>query len=269
MKEPPLPAPAPFVVQVSAYNKNVPNNVFLLCGDGNLEPMAPAITMAANAPKLTPTSNPWVWVHTIFRKLVEQLSENGDIVAFVDTNPSFSVYTELAVSTADNIIVPVNADDSSRVATNAMFVLLHGTNPPHPVYGQWTYAEKAKLNKLNTPIVHLIVGNRLTQYAGAAKAYQALSDATADTLYKAYNSDPNHFSPPKTIITSLSEFRDEYSVLLRDFNTAGVVSSHLGKSIDQMVQGYYKVHNSDVKVNAEQLKDALEALDKVVDRLDL
>lgn len=46
-------------------------------------------------------------------------------------NPSFSIYTELAVSGAPRLIVPINADDSSRVATNAMFIL--------SLLGQWPH----------------------------------------------------------------------------------------------------------------------------------
>ena len=38
-----LPDPYEYVLQVSKYNMNAPDNLYLLCGDGNMEPMAPAI----------------------------------------------------------------------------------------------------------------------------------------------------------------------------------------------------------------------------------
>ena len=77
----------------------MPPNLFLLCGDGNLEPMAPAINGAAAAPALTPASNPWLWIHRIIRALIENVASGAQHwMTFVDTNPSFSVYTELAVS---------------------------------------------------------------------------------------------------------------------------------------------------------------------------
>ena len=134
----PLPDPADFLVRVSISNKHLTDNIYLLCGDGNLEPMAPAINGAASAPPLTPQAQPWRWVHLVFRRFVEDLAQrhaDRDWIIFVDTNPSFSIYTELAVSAVDRLITPVNADDSSRVATNAMFILLHGQNPPHPITG--------------------------------------------------------------------------------------------------------------------------------------
>lgn len=68
----------------------------------------------------------------IFRELIASYAAQfpqNDIAVFIDTNPSFSIYTELAISAGDKLIVPVNADDSSRVATNALFILLHGQTP--------------------------------------------------------------------------------------------------------------------------------------------
>ncbi len=40
----PLPSPTNFLVRVIDMNPQIPENLYLLCGDGNLEPMAPAIT---------------------------------------------------------------------------------------------------------------------------------------------------------------------------------------------------------------------------------
>ena len=138
----PLLDPNDVIINVSHYNSNLPDNLYLLSGDGNLEPMAPALSNAANAPALTATSQPWRWVHEVFRKLIEQINNDNDYIAIIDTNLSFSIYTEIAIASADKIIVPANADDSSRVAKNEMFMLLHGASPAHPVYGAWTFAER-------------------------------------------------------------------------------------------------------------------------------
>lgn len=263
----PLPDPMNYIAPVSDTNKNMPSNLYLLCGDGNLEPMAPAISRAADAPPLTPSSSPWRWVHEVFRKLTETLPDANNWVVFVDTNPSFSIYTELAISACDKLIVPVNADDSSRVATNAMFILLHGTTPPHPVYGTWTFAERAKTNGLKIPLVHLIVGNRLTSYSGVAAAFEALSNATANTLFSAYKSNPERFTPRDTAPANIKDFRNVYSVPLRDFNTAGVMSAHLGMRMDSMSQGAYKVHGLEVQVKADQISEARKAINHVLGAL--
>ncbi|WP_080405198.1 ParA family protein [Burkholderia ubonensis] len=263
----PMPNAQDFLVQVSATNRSVAPNVLLLCGDGNLEPMAPAIVQAANAPALMPSIQPWQWVHLVFRRLVEDLAsqpDSRDVTVFVDTNPSFSIYTELAISTADYLIVPVNADDSSRVATNAMFILLHGQTPPHPVYGNWTFAAQAQNHGITIPQIHVIVGNRLTQHVGAATAFEALSDATADTLFAQYRRHPQYFTSRQGSIGGIAAFRDQFSVSLRDFNTAGVVAAHLGRPLSKLPGGYHDVHGHQVQVNAARVEECEAALDDLL-----
>jgi cellulose biosynthesis protein BcsQ len=263
----PLPDPMNFVTQVSQFNANLTGNLFLLCGDGNMEPMAPAISGAAAAPALTPQSQPWRWIHLILRALIDNICQSvsdRDWLVILDTNPSFSIYTELAISAADRLIVPVNADDSSRVATNAMFILLHGQTPPHPVYGSWTFATRAQTQNVGVPQIHVIVGNRLTQYDGAATAFSALSDATADTLFAAYQSHPQYFTPRPVPSGTVAAFRDRYSVPLRDFNTAGVVAAHLGRRLSQMAGGYYPVHGQDVQINSARVTECITAIDALL-----
>jgi cellulose biosynthesis protein BcsQ len=267
----PLPNPFNYIVQVQKHNTSLPGNLFLLCGDGNLEPMAPAISGAAAAPALTPTVQPWKWVHSVFADLLSNVAasdSSADWMVFIDTNPSFSIYTELAVSASLRLVVPVNADDSSRVATNAMFILLHGQTPPHPVYGSWTFAAQATKHGLPVPEIHVVVGNRLTQYEGAATAFKALSDATADTLFTAYKAHSSYFTARSAVPTTVEQFRAAYSVALRDFNTAGVVAAHLGRPLSQMEQGYYQVHGTDVKVNTARVDECLTAIDELVARID-
>lgn len=265
-----LPSPLQYLVQVSSINSSMPQNLHLLCGDGNLEPMAPAVNGAANAPALTPTIQPWKWVHLIFREMIESYAAEfpqNDIVVFIDTNPSFSIYTELAISAGDKLIVPVNADDSSRVATNALFILLHGQNPPHPVYGSWTYAAKAASYGMVVPQVHVIVGNRLTQYDGTASAFSALSDATADTLFHAYRNTPGYFTNRGRFAQNINDFRSIYSVALRDFNTAGVVAAHLGLPLSHLTGGYHSIHGHEVQINSSRVAECQNAVDILINMI--
>ena len=267
----PLPDPFKFVVAAKDFNGAMPANLYVLSGDGNLEPMAPAISGAASAPALTPSVQPWKWVHSIFAEFIKSVGAAdpaSDWMVFIDTNPSFSIYTELAVSAAERLITPVNADDSSRVATNAMFILLHGQTPPHPIYGTWTFAAQAQKWALPVPQIHVIIGNRLTQYDGAATAFKALSDATADTLFAAYQSNPNYFTPRAKMLKTLDGFRNTYSVALRDFNTAGVVSAHLGRPLSRMTDRHYQVHGTSVQIHQERVAECSSALDELISYID-
>lgn len=263
-----LPNPNDFLIHVSDYNKGAPSNMYLLCGDGNMEPMAPAINEAASARALTPNAQPWKWVIEIFKKFIDNIADcQDDWMVFVDTNPSFSIYTQMAVAAVNRLLTPINADDSSKTAASAMVALLHGTNPPHPIYGSWTFAEVAKQQKVRVPQIHLLIGNRLTQFEGPATAFAALSDATSKALYDIYKQNPSYFVNATKTISTKEQFRNYYSIPLRDFNTAGVVCAHLGRLLSSMKQGYYKVYGIDVKVNSEKIKECLNAIDMIVDRL--
>lgn len=266
------PNPSAYYVSVHQHNRNMPNNLFLLCGDGNLEPIASAIYSYSNMPPIVPGDIPWVRVHNIIRKYINSFSAdrenaNRNVTIFIDTNPAFGVYTELAMVAADRLICPVNADDSSRTAANAMMILLHGSNPPHPVYGSWTFAALANQYNIALPLIHLVVGNRLTQYSGAATAFKAMSDATAQQLYSIFQSNHGYFTPRSHQISSVSDFRNEYSVPLRDFNTSGVVAAHEGGLLSRMKSGPHNVYGQTVPLDARRINECLQAVDEVISRL--
>ncbi|OYU19899.1 MAG: ATPase [Rhodobacteraceae bacterium PARR1] len=263
-----VPKLSDFLVKISDLNQNMPNNIYLLSGDGNLELMAPAINDEASRTPFPGLADPWDWVHKIFHRLVSSL-DGDEWTVFFDTNPSFAIYTELAVCAASRLLVPVNADDSSRVAVKALFALLYGTNPPHQFFGNYTFAAKAASRGFSLPKVHLAIGNRFTQFKGAAAAFAAFSEATADQLYSEFVADPARFSVKPNAATSRQEFLSLYVGELRDFNTAGVVAAHHGTPLSRMRQDYYPVHSDpDVKVNSNQLRVGLAAVDSVVDMLD-
>ena len=259
-----VPALDDYCVQVSTVNEEMPPNLFLLSGDGNLELMAPAINEEASRRPFPGLPDPWLWVHEIFSRLRLDLNDDPYTI-FYDTNPSFSIYTELAVCGATRLLVPVNADDSSRVAVKALFALLHGTTPPHPFFGNYTFASKALARSLPIPKVHMAVGNRFTQYKGAAAAFGAFSEATADQLYNEFLTNAARFTSRSKRSRSKSDFLADYIGELRDFNTAGVVAAHHGTPLSRMKQDYYSVHgNPDVKVNRQQINAGLKAVDSVV-----
>jgi cellulose biosynthesis protein BcsQ len=261
-----LPDPNDYIIEVNSYNNHAPKNIFLLCGDGNLEPMAPAINEAASAKSLTPKDKPWKWIQEIIKKFITNVTENDDSewLVLVDTNPSFSIYTQIAISGAERILTPINADDSSKTAASALIALLHGTVPPHPIYGSWTYAAMATEQGISIPQIHLLIGNRLTQFEGSATAYGALSDATASSLFDIYKKHPEYFVKRNSKIVNKSNFTNSYSKPLRDFNTAGVVCAHLGRLLSSMKQGYYPVYAEEVKVNSDKIQECIKAIDAII-----
>ena len=256
-----------FIIDVTTINSSIPSNIRLMPGDGNLELMAPAIIDEAGRTPMLGYADPWQWVHEIFLRMRQNLFQDN-LTVFFDTNPSFSIYTELAICAATRLLVPINADDSSRVAARALFALLHGTNPPHPFFGNYTFAAKIAARKMKLPKVHLAIGNRFTQHEGAAAAFSAFSEATATQIYGEFTSDPTRFTSRKAPIINMADFLAQYVIELRDFNTAGVVAAHQGLPMSTMKQKYYSVHaNQRVKVNRDQLNKGLEAIDDLVDAI--
>jgi cellulose biosynthesis protein BcsQ len=97
------------------YNKNIPKNVSLLAGDNLLELLSEAMRQAS---QMVLPADAWPKVMRWLSDLVRTFSESSpatDIVTFVDCNPSFSIYTQIALSTADYLMVPFTADEVQDV----------------------------------------------------------------------------------------------------------------------------------------------------------
>lgn len=252
--------PRTYHVKVDQYNSNMPQNLWLIAGDGNLELMAPAISYYANAQFPT---DAWRRVHLWLRNLVQTITSGPKPwVVFVDTNPAFGVYTELAILAGDRLLIPYKADDSSRLAVRALFHLLWGAQPAHPVYGRYTFARKADEEQLERPLCHLFIGNQFKQYAGTAAAFRAMSAAVVAELHELFKKAPNRYT--SNGVHTAKEFFDRFIVELRDFNTTGVVAAHKGKLISDLQEGENTIHGEPIVLDAGRIQSARDAIDEVL-----
>jgi cellulose biosynthesis protein BcsQ len=83
---------ARFVTGVSRENSRVPDNLFLVCGDEQLEIQAYRVRQAL----LPGPTDAWRTVHTWISDLIEDIQNSWNqenTTVFVDCNPSFSIYT--------------------------------------------------------------------------------------------------------------------------------------------------------------------------------
>lgn len=241
-----------YVTHPVKYNSLIPANIHLVCGDPLLELQAIAMNTLANAD--LPGVNAWLSVIDWLRDFLNAMADEFDVV-FIDTNPSFSMYTQLALAAADRVVLPVMADDSSRRAIQNAFSLIYGVKLPSEVYAKYTFATKLTAAGRQLPKVHLVLKNRLTQYMGSASAYAAVlsgidSDLTA--LIKAY---PQHFT-----FTNVNSGIVE----IRDFGTTGVVAFSRGCSFSAMPTGKLQISGYRVNVKPEYRQDALDAIENVV-----
>ncbi|MEB3883387.1 hypothetical protein [Lyngbya sp. CCY1209] len=107
-----------------------------------------------------------------------------------------------------------------------------------------------------------------TAYAEKNPSSKVLvSDATADILFQKFRENQDRFTSPSKIIQTIQDFRDYYSVPLRDFNTSGVVAAHLGKPLSKLTQGEHQVYNRSVRVVKARIQDCQDAINDVLQKI--
>ncbi len=244
-----------YITNPSLYNKFIPDNIDLLCGDPLLELQSNAISTLANAQ--IPGSNTWLAIIDWLNDFLNNLKSSYDIV-FLDANPSFSIYTQIAIAACEKIILPVMADDSSRRAIQNAFSLIYGLKLPSEIYSQYAFAEKLKAAKRSLPQVHLIVKNRLTQYMGPASAYA--------TVLKAIDRDVEQLLKTNPTIFSFSSLEDGI-VDVRDFQTTGVVSCARGCPFYKLKSGRLDVLGQRVQIKEENRLNCIDSIRSIIIKL--
>lgn len=89
-----------FAAHVHQYNRQAPRNLFLVVGDESLEVQTSRVSNATNP---GPT-DAWRIVHGWISDLIFDIRDSWNVTGstvFIDCNPSFSIYTELAMSASD------------------------------------------------------------------------------------------------------------------------------------------------------------------------
>lgn len=256
-----------FLCQLSSVNSNLSNNVYLLAGDGNLELIAPLLSDRADAKALSKKDEPWVEIHSILKKLTQkEVNAGRECTYFIDTNPSFSIYTQMAILAGEFLLVPINADDSSIYAISGLFNLIWGSDNQHQVYSKYTFASKVDGYKLERPQIALLLGNRFTQKVGAAHAFRALSNQAINKMYEEYQKHSDYFIDMNNI-QNLEAFKNQFNVELRDFNSAGVVAANQGLPLSKMDQHSYEVYGDMIQVSKEQREKCREVIVDLVTKL--
>jgi cellulose biosynthesis protein BcsQ len=226
-----------------------------VCGDPLLELQANAVNTLAN--NNIPGTNAWIAVIDWLNTFLQQLAGDYDTV-FMDCNPSFSLYTQIALATTDKIILPVMADDSSRRAIQNAFSLVYGLKLPSEIYASYAFATKLKDASRKLPQVHLIAKNRITQYMGSASAYAAVLAAIESDISSLLKSNPE--------ILSFTKISDGF-VEVRDFQTTGVVAFAKGLPFSELPAGKQTINGHRVQVKQEYLNNSKEEIRKLVERL--
>ena len=244
-------------VKAREYNRHMPGNLFLIVGDPSLEVQTEAINQIAAQ---TLPMNTWKNVHSWLKDLVQVIYDSGrqdDSTFFIDCNPSFAAYTELAIIASDKLIVPCTADGSSARAIDNIGQLIYGNNIPVQ-YEKAIFAKRLKAEGLKVPSIHMVLLNRSTQYnKKASKAFGAMFDQI------------------KSKVTYLIENQREAGINngediffdIPDTHSVAIVASHQGIPIKDINVGSYEVHEENPQVNRVPLDRYQTAIDLVARKL--
>ncbi|MDQ7814215.1 MAG: ParA family protein [Patescibacteria group bacterium] len=243
-----------YAYQVNQLNRLVPSNLYLVVGDEQLEIQASRV-VGATVPG---PQDAWRIVHQWFSDLIADVMSswnNHPATVFLDCNPSFTIYTELAMSAADRLIVPFTADGSSKRAVRTLLSLLYGVQR-NPGAQQSTFYLNSNVFRMTVPNIYSYVGNRLTQNLGPASAFRTVVNEIGDEIHRIWQANPSRFAihpvgaqPPR----SATEFRRMFQAQIKDANTASVVSSALGIPLRKLTAGPKQLAGRTVPINQTQL----------------
>jgi len=246
---------AQYLQQVSRHNGRVPRNLYLVCGDDELEVLGSRVSNATNPGPDDAWRRVHLWINDLIQD-VRQLWDREEITAFIDCNPSFTIYTELAMSASDRLIIPFSADGSSKRAVRTVLSLLYGVQRA-PGAQLSEFHINSLQSRLNVPQIYCYVGNRLTQANfSSAKAFRTIVNEIGTEIWNVWQQNPGRFCVHPAgapVPANQRAFRDMFRYEVVDANTASVVSGGLGFPIVTMHAGGVNLAGRNVQVNQTQL----------------
>jgi cellulose biosynthesis protein BcsQ len=252
----------PFVSRPYQFNTAIPKNLALVCGDNLLEVQSEAIRQTS---QLMVPVDAWKqvlsWITDLTAALRAKSGQRAPVF-FIDCNPSFTIFTQLAVVAAEHLVVPFTADESSRRALQNVVTLLYGFGDvTAAAYARFSFAQKAKDEGVNVPKLHTFVSNRVTKYEGKpSKAFEAIIRAMKKTVDDLHARHREIFSDPKAKPSDAFLF-------VPDYHSASVVITTNGIPLHKLTPGPQKLIDEKPQLNQEPLEEYRKKLIEVVDRL--
>ena len=247
----------PFICRPCEKNSSIPRNIDLLAGDPVLELQSNAMSSLAN--QQIPGIKAWLNIVDWLNDFINH-TNNTYTTIFFDLNPSFSMYTQIALAASSRIIIPIMADESSKRAILNAFALMYSLSLPSDIYKSHAFGERLREDKRELPRVHLVIKNRITRYMGEASAYGSVLKAITGEIDELRVGHPDCFT---------NGFSDENYIAVGDFNTAGVVAFARGLPFLAMEEKgkHYTLGKRRIQVALEQRNNRVKDINNVADRL--
>ncbi len=266
---------SPYVCRPRDFNPKLPENLLLVCGDNLLEILSEAIRQMS---QLAIPADAWKQVLSWIKDLtiaLRQRSGDRDTLFVLDCNPSFAIYTQLALVAAEKVIVPFTPDDSSRRAVENVVALLYGHgmgDSKIEAYAKINFAKRAKGEGLDIPKLHTFVNNRITLYRSKeSRAFEAVNESikeTVDALHKKHRqiyTTPNEL--PSERFIEIPDSHGERFIEIPDYHSACMIMTTKGIPLHNLQAGPNMVCGEQVQLNPEPLKRYRKALAKFVQYL--
>lgn len=251
-----------YVITANKYNKNVPENVHLVAGDYLLEILSEAMRQAA---QLSVPVDAWKKVISWVKDLTSVLRTKSlprEAMFIIDCNPSFAIYTQMALAASDFLVVPFTADDSSRRAIENVLALVYGVGEPKMAsYARISFNSRMAEQGMALPKLHTFVSNRVTTYEGQpSRAFKLANNRVKQTVDNIFAKNSQCFANRK--VKPSMEF-----VEVPDYHSAAVVSALTGTPIHALKAGPKNIGSERIQINIAPLKKYKSALSAFVDRL--
>lgn len=246
--------------------------MYLISGDSFLE----SLSLALNYAVINPANiNAWKEYMTAIRRLCElefEKDEYNELVVFIDCNPSFSIYTQMALVSSDYIITPMMADFSSLEGIKGLLMLLYGKYPSSALkkYADdiVTFSKQVDNFGLQLPTLYKFVFNNFTVNSGVAKAYDSVRNELIEFCKDQYDNFPELFTDLGRVTDSES-WVTKFVSNIKDFHTAGKVSATLGIPMHRLPNNtkYIMPDGEEVTLPTTNYRLALQQLRDFVDRI--
>lgn len=251
-----------FYQRVQVFNEAMPGNLYLLPGDIDLDICSSLIAYMGNAPE----KDAWKTSRKILDDIVSAFeNEHNDSVVFIDCNPSFAVYTEMAAVAARELVVPCTADNASIRGILNVFRLIYGENAyrllgiPQEIDDTFfTFSEMARDRGFLLPKIRMIILNKSGSLdAKATRAWKAHSDRIREIMGVIHENLKDTFCPNiRQLVFDV-----------KDGNTLATIANHTGNPLSKIKNGCYKIYGDDTMANTSQVEAIMRQIAPIVQAL--
>jgi cellulose biosynthesis protein BcsQ len=228
-----------YFTRVSEYNQAVPSNLFLLSGNSELDLASSLVaSIEREEERIRGAATVAMSILKDILSVFEEANKPKKVTMFIDCNPSFAIYTELAVFASDLLLIPCTGDFASLRGINNVLRILYGINKnpeKDSIFNIVNFVEKAAKLKLMLPAIHLGIINKSRTF-----------DTKVTVAYKA------HVEKIEECFKALEKPVPVTEV--KDCNNIALIVNYTGLPISRLEHRRYPIYGKSTQINESQLK---------------